>query len=127
VLANTSKLVPLLSYTAYHEDLLESGGVDPLILNLVIRLRCSVGSHWLGGWVGPRTGLENVEGHQSRALPENKQQFSSPVRSLFTTMTHSYCVLRCLFGDVILPMGPNEFIRIRCEKVTCMTLFYIQA
>lgn len=76
--------------------------------------------------MGPGTGLENVEGHQSLALLEDKHQFPSPVHSLFTTMTHPCCVLGCLFGDVILPVGPNELIRIRCEKVTCMTL-YIQA
>jgi len=44
MLADTSKLVPLLSYTPCHEDLLESGGIDPLILNLGIRLRCIVSS-----------------------------------------------------------------------------------
>jgi len=114
---------------------LESRGTDPVILNLGIRLRCIVGSmlqrkysaHGLGGWVGPRTGLENVERHQSRAVLENKHQFPIPAHSVLTTMSHSHFVFGCLFGDVILPMGPNEFIRIRCEKVTCMRFFYIQA
>ena len=80
-------------------------------------------AHGLGGWVGPRTGLENVERHQSHAVLENKHQFPIPSHSLFTTMTHSHFVLGCLFGDVILPMGPNEFIRIRCEKVTLVSFF----
>jgi hypothetical protein len=44
MLANTTKVVPLVSYTPCHEDLLESGGTDPLILNLGIGLRCVVGS-----------------------------------------------------------------------------------
>lgn len=77
--------------------------------------------------MGPGTGLENVERHQSHTLLENKHHFPSPAHSLFTTMTHSHFVLGCLFGDVILPMGPNEFIRVRCGKVTCMRFFYIQA
>jgi hypothetical protein len=135
VLANTSKVVPLLSYTLYREDLLESGGIDPLIFNLDIRLRCVVGSmlqrkysaHGLGGWVGFRTGVENVERHQSHTVLENKCQFPSPAHSLFTTMAHFHFVLGCLFGNVILPMGPIEFIRVRCKKGTCMIFFYIQA
>jgi hypothetical protein len=44
MLANTTKVVPLVSYIPCHEELLESGGTDSLILNLDIRLRCFVGS-----------------------------------------------------------------------------------
>jgi hypothetical protein len=74
------------------KELLGSGGVDPVILNLDIRLRCVVSSmlqsmhsaHGLGGWVGPRTGLENVQRDQSLDLLENKGPFPIPVRSLFT-------------------------------------------
>ena len=38
-------------------------------------------------------------------------------------MCHFHFVLGCLFGDVILPMGPNEFIRIRCEKLHAWDFF----
>ena len=75
--------------------------------------------------MGPRTSLENVERHQSCALLEKKRHFPSPAHSLFTIMTHSHFVLGFLFGDIMLPMGPIEFIRVRCVKVTCMRFFYI--
>lgn len=81
--ADASKLVPLLSYTPCHEDLLESGGIDPVILNLGIRLRCIVSSMFQRvypqcPWVGPRTGMENGERHQSCTLLEKKTPVSQP-------------------------------------------------
>jgi hypothetical protein len=31
--------------------------------------RFSLGTHWIGGWVGPRTGLDNVERRNILPLP----------------------------------------------------------
>jgi hypothetical protein len=39
-------------------------------------------THWIGGWVGPRTGLENVEKRKSLLLPVlHLQPLSYPARS----------------------------------------------
>jgi hypothetical protein len=31
--------------------------------------RFTAGTHWIGGWVGPRTGLDDVEGRKIFSLP----------------------------------------------------------
>ena len=46
------KVVPDHAIKAYG-----SGGIAPLILNLSIRRR-SPGTHWMGGWLGSRAGLD---------------------------------------------------------------------
>jgi hypothetical protein len=44
------------------------------------------GTHWIGGWVGPRTGLDDVERTQILALPglEFDPSAVQPVASLYT-------------------------------------------
>jgi hypothetical protein len=64
----------LINYALLHEDIWESGGIAPRFLNsaldgvwLVSRSgrftpwERVAGSHWIGGWVGPRDGLGNGE------------------------------------------------------------------
>jgi hypothetical protein len=64
--------IPFFNGAPRHEGVLGSGGIAPRILNLSARWRCLVsftpggftprertpGTHWIGGWVGPRVGLD---------------------------------------------------------------------
>jgi hypothetical protein len=62
------------------------------------------GTHWIGGWVGPRTGLDDVERRQILSLPEHELatlRQSSPVASRYTDCAISALTLvykTCLFG-----------------------------
>jgi hypothetical protein len=47
------------------------------------------GTHWTGGWVGPRAGLNSVEKRKYLSLRRESNPHSSVVYSLVTTLTQS--------------------------------------
>jgi hypothetical protein len=65
----------LINYAPHHEDRSEGEGIVPPFLTLALdggkwsashpgRFtpgEIAAGSHWIGGWVGPRAGLDAVE------------------------------------------------------------------
>jgi hypothetical protein len=89
------KVIPLLLLTEHNtmEAYWSSGGIAPRILDLGTRWRWVVsftprsiyaqrknpGSHWIGGWVGPRAGLDAV------LLPGLESPIIHPVAQHYTT------------------------------------------
>jgi hypothetical protein len=82
-------------YALCHEDITGSGGIAPLFLTSVLdRDEWSVprpgrltpgkrasGTHWIGGKVGPRAGLDAVQKRKGLSLEEIEPQ---PVTCLYT-------------------------------------------
>jgi hypothetical protein len=54
----------LISQAQCHEDIWESGGIDPPFLASALGVsrpgRFNAGTHYIGGWVDPRAGLKAV-------------------------------------------------------------------
>jgi hypothetical protein len=92
-----------------------SGGSTPGILNLSARWNWMVsftlrhftprkkapGTHWIGGWVGPRAGLDAVA---KRKIPSSSWELSAgrPDRSVFQivqtcTLYYYYCCCCCYY------------------------------
>jgi hypothetical protein len=73
----------LTNYALHHECVWVSGCIDPHFLDLVISggewsasrsgrftpRETAPGTHWIGSWVGPRTGLDDVEKRKFPTLP----------------------------------------------------------
>jgi hypothetical protein len=78
-----SKVVPVLNQPPRHEDVLRSGGISSGTLNLGTRWEWSTSrtgrfapmvvrsrvTHWIGGWIGPRGGLDEVAEDKIQSLP----------------------------------------------------------
>jgi hypothetical protein len=74
----TGKVIQLIKHYA-----MKSGGIDPRLLDLDTSLRWVIsftprplytrerdrGTHWIGGWVGPRAGLDAAEKRKFLILP----------------------------------------------------------
>jgi hypothetical protein len=97
------KVVPCLTNSALcHEDVWESRCIDPHILDISTRWRWSaslpgrftLGTHWIGGWVGTRTGLGNVEKRKISPLAglESDPSAVQPVASRYPGSSHKYTV-----------------------------------
>jgi hypothetical protein len=79
------KVVPVLNQASRHEDVLGSGGIAPRILDIGTRWRWVVsfrprplyprerapGTHWIGGWVGPKAVLDTV---MKRKIPSPRRE-----------------------------------------------------
>jgi hypothetical protein len=81
----------LVSQPVSHEDVWESGGIAPPILNIGSReVSCQLHttvtlprerspvSHWIGSWVDPRANLDAVAKRKFLACQESKPRSSSP-------------------------------------------------
>jgi hypothetical protein len=96
------KVVTVVNYAPHHDNVLRSGEVAPRIYNLGTRRRRvisfmsrplypevrSSGTHWTGGWVGHRAGLDAVaKRKKSRHCLCRELNPSRPARSLVSILT----------------------------------------
>jgi hypothetical protein len=97
-----------------------SGGIAPRILELGTRGEWSTsrpgrftprdrapGTNWIGGWVGPRAGLDAVAKIKV-PCPNRKSNSSRPARSLFTDRL-SYLLPHCIRHSLL---GTCSFLEI---------------
>jgi hypothetical protein len=97
-----------------------SGGIGPLGLNLGLHRgkwlhshpgRFTAGTHWMGGWVGPRAGLHAV---RKLPCPCQEQNPGRPARSLVTIpneLPASLKVVSVLFLHLsVLPSFPSFLV-----------------
>jgi hypothetical protein len=69
------------------------------------------GTHWIGGWVGPRAGLDDVEKKKFLTLPRLKfQPLGRPAHS------HSLYRLRCPGSFLLSSQPPPNLI---CRTIPC--------
>jgi hypothetical protein len=64
---------------------LVGGQLSASRLDLLTTRERALGTHWTGGWVGPRTGLDDVE--KRKILPPSRLEplpLSRPARSRYT-------------------------------------------
>jgi hypothetical protein len=110
--------VPVLNYVLRHEW---NGGIAPCILNLGTRWRLVVsfmtrplysrenvpGTHWIGGLVGPRAGVDAVAKRQKYPLPAPARESNSGrlVCSLLFILTE----LPGLSARIINELGQTVF------------------
>jgi hypothetical protein len=75
------------------------------------------GTHWIGGWLGPRAGLDTVVARRKIPIPWRESNPGRPARSLVTistqrslTTSHKEVNVRwtCCVGS--LTIGPNTVI-----------------
>jgi hypothetical protein len=66
----------MLNYALSHEGVWGSGCIDPRFLDVVTSWRwvsgqfhAPAGTHWIGGWVDPRAGLDDMEKWKFFTLP----------------------------------------------------------
>jgi hypothetical protein len=72
--------------------------------------RKSPGTHWIGGWVGPRTGLEFVEKRNILPLPGIQPHLSTPmpVETPISSKQASSGLLLAFASMVILGVEPHQ-------------------
>jgi hypothetical protein len=89
-----------------------SGGIAPRILNLVTRWRQVVsfthftpsertpGTHWIGGWVGPRAGLDAVAKREKFLAPAGNRILIAPIVQPVAWSLYRLSYPRSLITDV---------------------------
>jgi hypothetical protein len=89
--ASKGEVVPVLNYTNTTPwRRMGSGCIDAYFLDLDTSWRCVVsgtpGTHWIGGWVDARTGLDDVEKRKCLTLPrlELEPSVVQPAASRYT-------------------------------------------
>jgi hypothetical protein len=96
------KTYSVLNEAPRHEDVWRSGSIAPSVHKFGTRRTWVVsftpwqlyrqgnnpGIHWIGGWVGPRAGLDAMEKGKN-PCPCRESNPSRPVRSLVTVLTRN--------------------------------------